>query len=248
MDLDLRVGTTDGPDPELCVVVDAASILTDVPRGAVHRGISTGLTLVVAPGDLSEAQLEAVLRRLPSDLRVEVLLCGPAGSPSPGVEVPGACSSVDPVETGGQHLDRSGWLDAATTQAGGEIVLVVSPGVAEDPAAVCRHLLGALELMWVNGADGLVIESTDADLRPGRPATAGASAGAGVGDRRVEHLGAGLGLGARRDGAVRLVVLRRWVARFLLGEIGRAIDPVAELSSRIRLLEMRLIVVRDTTG
>jgi hypothetical protein len=58
---------------------------------------------------------------------------------------------------------------------------------------------------------------------------------------RDRRLAAALGLAPGRSDAV--VVLRRWVARFLLDDLGRAIDPLDEVLDRIRLLEVRLVEV-----
>jgi predicted regulator of amino acid metabolism with ACT domain len=37
------------------------------------------------------------------------------------------------------------------------------------------------------------------------------------------------------------VVVRRWVARWLLNEIGRALDPVAEFADRARILGLGVV-------
>ncbi|CAB4530504.1 unannotated protein [freshwater metagenome] len=37
--------------------------------------------------------------------------------------------------------------------------------------------------------------------------------------------------------------MRRWVARWIFNEIGRAIDPVAEIAERARLLGVAIAVI-----
>jgi hypothetical protein len=39
----------------------------------------------------------------------------------------------------------------------------------------------------------------------------------------------------------RVVVVRRWVARWLLNEIGRSLDPVAEFADRARILGLGVV-------
>ncbi|MBS1836829.1 MAG: hypothetical protein JST64_03935 [Actinobacteria bacterium] len=245
LDLDLRVGTDDWPDHGLCAVLDAGSLPSEDALTVLRRGMSTGLTVIVPPGAANGARLVDLADRVPSELRVELLVCEPDPSTTDRLaELGRRWSTLTGVDA---EPARVSWLDAATAQAGGEIVAVPSSSPASELTAPFGHLVGALGLLWVNGADGLVIDATPVVPGVGPSAPSASAFGGGlVDDLRVEQLAVGLGL--RRGAGARLVVLRRWVARFLLDEISRAIDPVAELASRVRLLELRLVVLRCAVG
>jgi hypothetical protein len=106
--------------------------------------------------------------------------------------------------------------------AGGEFS-VVARGDLPDLSV----LPTALGHLWVNGGDILLV--------------AASSDGAVPMPERDRRIAAVLGLASGGPDAV--VVLRRWVARFLFDGLGRAIDPLEELLDRIQLLEVRLVEV-----
>ena len=87
----------------------------------------------------------------------------------------------------------------------------------------------ALRRMWVEGADRGGGGSRRCARRDRRPCCRWHAAG------RLAQL---LGIGAARV-PERLVVVRRWVARWLLSEVDRSLDPAEEISDRGRLLGSR---------
>ena len=88
---------------------------------------------------------------------------------------------------------------------------------------------GAIEMQVDEGADvALVHAGADAPVDPGDA------------DAPSATLSAWLGLrGAVPDG--RLVLMRRWVARWLFNEITRAISPADEVADRTRLLGIGIV-------
>lgn len=118
-------------------------------------------------------------------------------------------------------------LDAMTTMATCDFLVVPS-----NPEVSFDSLPTALHAMWVQGADAALVKVGDGpvltpDLEPGQAAGC---------------LAASMGIGAARIGG-RLVVVRRWVARWLLSEVDRALDPAEEVADRGRLLDLALTVV-----
>ena len=197
-----------------------------------RRGMLTSLSVLVAGVDAgAEEQVRSVTDWAPPQFRVEFVLVAPAEGPGAGdvtrrLDDLAFAWTVVEAPAGG----RGPALDRASSESTGEFVVV--PGAGGDPAV--DALSDALGHMWVNGADALVITSGAGHPDPEVP------------DSRADRLGAALGL-CHGDGGPALVVLRRWVARFLFDEIGRAIDPVEEFADRVRLLELRLIEVLTDT-
>ncbi len=236
-DLDLRVGTTDGAPSDLYRVIDAATLATSRRITSHGRGLVTGLSMVVlAAGAEAFHHVSAVLDWAPPELRVELLLHVPDEQVTRRLDqLAWPWSAVLPRGDGTSCLDRMATMDAATAQATGEFVVVTAPESGGDPTPLLASLDEALGIMWVDAADAMVLGGglRSSEMVPGP-------------DARAEHLAVGLGLwrgaGERR---ATMVVLRRWVARFLFEEIGRAIDPMQELTERVRLLELRLVAVTD---
>lgn len=238
-ELDLRVEDDGGAVADLFCVVGARSLGSTGEPAVRRRGMVTGLSvLVLSTGPSAVGQVDSVLRWAPPELRVELVLADAQAEligrldrlawPWSTVRSDGIASSPD----------RAALLDAATADAGGEFVVVMDPGSDGRSDRLLRHLGDALELMWVNGADVTVV-GVDADLAEAGPSTAAVTPDP---DGRERQLAAGLGL---RRGLGAVVVLRRWVARFLFDELGRSIDPAEELAERVRLLELRMIAVVD---
>jgi hypothetical protein len=204
-----------------------------------RRGMLTSLSVVVMSTDDAALDLvRAMTDWAPPQYRMEFVVAdhGRDGQRDPG---------LDAVA---HHLDQLAWsweiveepgegravaLDQASAVATGEFVVVAAPGVAS-----VEPLTEALGHMWVNGADALVVGGEP-------PVPAGAGVGGTPGpDVRAERLAVALGLRRGTAGAApAIVVMRRWVARFLFDDIGRAIDPVEEFADRVRLVEMRLVEV-----
>ncbi|MEX0767183.1 MAG: hypothetical protein WD029_01760 [Microthrixaceae bacterium] len=104
-----------------------------------------------------------------------------------------------------------------------------------------------LAQMWIDGADVAVLqldstgdsETTDSGL---------AGEGIDAGKQLARWIASsGTQLRNNTTGQVcstqRVVVMRRWVARWLFNEIGRAIDPVEEIADRARLLGVAIAVI-----
>lgn len=244
VDLDLRVGTTDGADAGLYRLVDAASLATTAGPADVRQDLVTGLSLVVAvTGPGAVEQVAATTAWAPSHIRVEILLRDADPAVTRGLDLLAwPWSTVDVPQGGGSLLDRAVALDHLSARASGEFVVIPDAGASDGLPAQLANLRDALRLMWVEGADALVIDAPAAPVEAPVPAP-GARGGRDGG--RATRLATGLGL--RRGDPSGLVVLRRWVARFLFDELGRAVDPLHELSERVRLLELRLVAVVEST-
>jgi len=95
-----------------------------------------------------------------------------------------------------------------------------------------------LAQMWIDGADVAVlhldsladIEGVDAGTQLARWI---ASSGSHAPNTAAGQVGP----------AQRVIVMRRWVARWLFNEIARAIDPVEEIADRARLLGVAIAVI-----
>lgn len=238
--LDLRVGTTESGREGLHRIVDA-TVLGRSESVTRHRhGLLTGLSMVVVASEpVASAQVAAVTDWAPPEFRVEFVLAEPSPVLTDRLD-----SLAWPWVAVASADDPGAALDLATAQSNGEFVVIVgADAVDATSAAAVEHLGEALGLLWINGADALVIGPRE----PGAfaPPTAGgitaAMAGPTERDVRSERLAAAIGL--RRGGSNHLVVLRRWVARFLFEGIGAAIDPLDEFADRVRLLELRLLEV-----
>jgi hypothetical protein len=209
-----------------------------------RRGMLTSLSvLLTGGGDAVAEQVRQVTDWAPPQFRVEFELV--AGPEDPEVmaiadrldELAFAWSVLSPPAGG-----RGPALDHASAESTGEFVVI--PGGGDVPVDALSDALG---LMWVNGADALVIAAgsgagpdVSADVPADVPADIDAAT-AGQ-DRRAERLGVALGL-RRGEDRPAVVVLRRWVARFLFDDLGRAIDPIEEFAERVGLLELRLLEV-----
>jgi hypothetical protein len=208
-----------------------------------RRGMLTSLSVVVMSTDDAAFDLvRAMTDWAPPQYRMEFVV---ADHGRDGVRDLG----LDAIA---HHLDQLAWsweiveepaggraaaLDQASAVSTGEFVVVAAPGVAS-----VEPLTEALGHMWVNGADALIVGG-DA------PSSGSTGEDGAAPDVRADRLAVALGLRRGAPGSVpAIVVLRRWVARFLFDEIGRAIDPVEEFADRVRLVEMRLVeVVRPPT-
>ena len=227
-----RDGSRDAGRDGLHRIIDAAVLGSDDLVPQRRPGLLTGLSIVVSDDDPDDS-VTAAIEWAPPEFRVEFVLRDPSPATTDRLDL-----LAWPWRAVAGGDGRASSLDAATAVSAGEFVVVASGPRRGTPAPgpMFEHLRDALGLMWVNGADALVL-GPFADAPPFADVTA---VGSGP-DARPERLAAALGL--RNGGGPTLVVLRRWVARFLFDEIGLAIDPMDEFADRVRLLELRLLEV-----
>ena len=119
---------------------------------------------------------------------------------------------------------RSAALDAVSGLASGEFVLLVR-GELPDLDLVVPGLLR----VWIDGADALVMPSGPVTIEPDAEPTAVVSS----------HVADLAGLTGAPFGGV--LVLRRWLARYLFNELDRTIDPASEVRQRLRSVGARLV-------
>lgn len=192
-----------------------------------RTGSSTATSAcVVVPvlDDRGVLGLESVLGWEPPHVRLEVLAVAHEGDP--------VRSTVRSTMMGSGRswriLDhprggRVGALAAAAEAAEHEFLVVAGPA-ARSPELLDR-VPATLVGMWRDGADAAVIGA-------GQSRSVDAAA----------YLVAGLGLDGRTD-ATGVVVLRRWVARWIFNEATRAIGPADEIADRTRLLGVGILAV-----
>lgn len=233
VDLDLRVATSDSGRDGLHRIVDAAVLGRSESVTRHRHGLLTGLSVVIVAAEpVATAQVAAVTDWAPPEFRVEFVLAEPVAALTERLD-----SLAWPWTSVPAADDMGAALDLATAQSNGEFVVIAGTHAVDGTSATAvGHLGEALGLLWVNGADALVVGPSGAaplaqeltDEPTGR-------------DMRSDRLAAAIGL--RRGGPNHLVVLRRWVARFLFEGIAAAIDPLEEFADRVRLLELRLLEV-----
>lgn len=199
-----------------------------------RRGMLTSLTVVVpATDDAGLALVRTVTGWAPPQFRVDFVVVTD-GDASDGLD-PAAAAGGSVVA---HHLEHLAWawdavpggdasraelLDRASAVATGEFVVLTAGAPSFDVVPA------ALGHMWVSAADALLVGA--------------AHSGAGPEDRAA-LLAQALGLrSGGRPGCI--VVLRRWVARFLFNDLGLAIDARDEFEDRVGLLELRLAEILD---
>ncbi len=185
-------------------------------------GIATSVSVVVPTGGSSgQPFVDGVSAWNTAGLRTEVLVVESADDP-------GRAVLRDRLSRSGlswRVLERPAGGRVATLAAVAEAVeqeFLVIPTSGDAPF---EQVDPALCHMWTDGCDAAMLE-----LRP---------TGEVDGDPSAQ-LAAWLGLhGAAEPG--RIVVLRRWVARWLFNEITLAIDAGEEVADRARLLGMGIV-------
>ena len=192
-----------------------------------HSGpVVTSISMVVpAGGSAGERHLEGLEAWNPDRIRVEVLVMESPEDPARStlrdrLARSGRSWRVLPRPQGG----RVAALSMSAQDAEHEFVLIGSGG--PSPFA----LIGpALSHMWAEGGDAALLDiGHQGDLIE-----------APVCDTSME-LAVWLGLsGVSVPG--RLVLLRRWVARWLFNELTRAISPADEVADRARLLGIGVV-------
>lgn len=220
-----RDGRPGAPGGSHVVVrADDAPFATEVLRR--RRGMLTSLGVVVVPVGPADVELvRAVTDWAPPEYRVEFAVVDP----------PPDRQAADALELIAAHLDRLAWPRTSVPDRGGRRGDVLAAAVAACSAEFVvvgrgeppelRALGPALGHLWIQGADAVMV-----------PADPGRFGAVGGPERRVAEM---LGLVAGAGGGV--VILRRWVARFLLDDLGRALDPVEEFLDRAGLLELRVV-------
>lgn len=137
-----------------------------------------------------------------------------------------------PRPSGGQ-CER---LDAASLSSCSEFLVVP---IGTDPPL--EGLSEASREMFTDGTDVVTVVSSSSVADP--------IAGEQTDDRADEEcsrLAGHLGLGEPTL-PDRVVLIRRWVARWLFSEVDRSVDPLDEVAERARLLGLRTLVM-DTSG
>jgi hypothetical protein len=118
---------------------------------------------------------------------------------------------------------RAMLLAEAVESAAHEFVIV-----GDSVGAPVAGLRPALGHMWAEGCDAALVGPIGAD-------DLGSPDPAGVLSSWLS------GVGIRAEGT--LVVLRRWVARWLFNEVARAVDPWVEVADRARLLGIGILAI-----
>lgn len=202
-------------------------------------GALTGVAVLVPADDRGPALVDRLLRWAPEQLRVEQV----------------ALTTADHPDVRG---GRAVALEEAVEQVASDFVVVPTDHTV-DLDVVPELLVN----MWLDGADvGLmgpagdqrVVEPTervarrrplfvspdfDQATRPERAADVIVDSVLPAADAAA-RVAAWLGL-SEAPVPGRVVVVRRWVARWLLNEIGRALDPVDEFADRARILGLGVV-------
>ena len=202
-------------------------------------GPLTGVAVLVPADQRGPALVDRLLRWTPEQLRVEQVALTAAEHPD--------------VRGG-----RAVALEEAVEQVGSDFVVVPT-----DHTVDLDRVPELLVNMWLDGADvGLmgpsgeqpVVAPTervarrrplfvspefDEASRPERATDVMVDSALPAADTAA-RVAAWLGL-SEAPVPGRVVVVRRWVARWLLNEIGRAVDPVAEFADRARILGLGVV-------
>lgn len=195
----------------------------------------TSLSIIAADPADADGVIEQLAAWDTTGIRVEMLVVGDrrARLPEPLRERLAARGVVHRIveapDTGVE--DRAAMLAAAVENAMFEVVAVVGPSIG--PLELVNR---ALWWQWVDGADVALLPTQESDM---------------VGDdsEAAAELAAWLGFGRAGTAAgPRVVLMRRWVARWVFSELERALSPAEELADRARLLGLSVVrLCRATT-
>lgn len=204
------------------------SALLEVAGTPIAASVSV---IVPVPNERAIAGLDSALRWQPDRLRVEAV----ATVSTRALFRPAVLSSLR--DSGGtwrlvdQPLGgRIAAIDAAVSAAAYEFIVVTGQDWSGE-TDVLDAVPSTLMAMWSQGADLALVGSRDGVV----------DGGSGV-DDPAARLVAAMGLvGGQRSAGV--VVMRRWVARWILDDATRAIAPADEVADRLRLLGAAILVV-----
>lgn len=204
---------------------------TSAPARLLERcgPVATSVSFVVPDdeGDL-ERFADALGRWNPRGLRLEVLA---AGSVDDIRRAQGRCDD-EAIPVAWRSLGRPmGGRAAVLAEAAAAVehefvALVTSDDVPFD------GLTAALGHMWADGCDAALVDAADVAVAD----TGGSESSVDAAAELAAWLGP---VGLRGPG--RLVVLRRWVARWVFHEVTRAIEPWVEVADRCRLLGIGIV-------
>lgn len=211
----LRLHDLTVDDPSVTRVLNRRA---DPARAAAVLGrsaeIATSVTVVV-PSGTTPRDFEGLERWSAPGVRAEVLVMGVAHDALGLLRDRYAGVRCTWRRVDCRAGDRAEALTVASVSAEHEFTVVSTGG-----GAPYEHVPSALCHMWADGCDAAILEREPL-----------ATEGLDPAGRLAQALGLG---GSVVPG--RLVVLRRWVARWLFNEVTRAIDPGAEVADRARLL------------
>lgn len=188
--------------------------------------MATSVSIVLAAGGVTdEPTVEAMGYWHPEHMRLELLvLRGDQEHARPAIRECVARSGGTWQSINRPPGGRAASLAAAADAAEHEFLLIGTGG--RSP----YHLVEpALSLMWLEGADVALVAAGPHDR---------------VDPADAEDPSAALSSWLGLTGPVppgRLVVMRRWVARWLFHEITRAISPAEEVADRTRLLGIGIV-------
>ena len=163
-----------------------------------------------------------------------------------------AFDSNEPARAGlsGERLQRSDIAHQILSEAPGGQLLGIARAVEKSDhefvllTPADSDSLGFLDQclaqMWIDGADVAVLELNSGDASP-EPQQLPYRTQEDQGDAATQ-LSRWISTSGNQN-AERAIVMRRWVARWIFNEIGRAIDPVAEIAERARLLGVAIAVI-----
>jgi len=196
----------------------------------LHRAgpVATSLTFVVPEDARAGATFATGLRTWkPDTLRIEVLAV--AGHQDRRAVPAGPGAPVVPLRPLPRPLGgRAAVLAEAAEAAACEFLVITSAD--EVPF---ESLVPAMGHMWAEGCDAALVDPLTPLIDAGATGVPGADAAA----KLATWLGPAGPVG-------RVVILRRWVARWLFNEVTRAIDPWEEIADRARLLGIGIVHLR----
>lgn len=200
---------------------------TEVRAETRRPGIVTGLSVLVPSPDSATLPLVADLAgQLGQMFRLEAVVAADDAvtlwRDSMGEGLAAASVGFRVATPAVPH--RSAALDAVSGLASGEFVLLAR-GALPDLDLLVPGLLR----VWIDGADALVMPSVPVAMDPDEEPTAIVSG----------HVADLAGLTGAPLGGV--LVLRRWLARYLFNELDRTIDPASEVRQRLRSVGARLV-------
>jgi hypothetical protein len=190
--------------------------------------VATSVSVVVPEGGAGgHAVVDAMGRWVSERVRVELLIMEGDSDPGRPVLRERLARSGRPWRSVSRPAGgRAAVLGAAAAAAEHEFVLVGSGGSPHYELVDT-----ALSFMWAEGADVALIHAGPEDrVDPDDMVDPSMALSTWLGLRTVTPEG-------------RLVLMRRWVARWLFNEITRAISPADEVADRTRLLGVGIVEV-----